>query len=185
MSVKPVYERQNFRQLDPGEWVQGHADYLLRYAIGKLNNEEHARDILQDTFLAGLEKTANFQFRCSERTWLTSILKNKIYRSYYHKARKKVIIESDLWEALEPDAVGSPLSRYYDNDPVVRKEFYRALDNCIQRLPNLWQQVFELKYLQDEPTPVICDRLGISPGNLWIICHRLRAEIKVSMKVFL
>ena len=67
-------------QLDPTKWIDLHADYLFNYAITRVNDREIARDIIQDTFVAGLKSKDNFKGQASERTWLVSILKRKIIK---------------------------------------------------------------------------------------------------------
>src|ERR1700752_3746381 len=68
--------------LDPRQWVKAHADYLYAYTLSRINNEEQAKDLVQETFLAALEKADKFEGKSSERTWLTAILKNKIIDIY-------------------------------------------------------------------------------------------------------
>src|ERR1700758_2507411 len=72
--------------LDPHHWVEAHADYLYVYARARINDEEQARDLVQETFLAALEKMMAFEGRSSECTWLTAILKNKIIDTYRRKS---------------------------------------------------------------------------------------------------
>ena len=72
--------------LDPHQWVKAHADYLYAYAIKRINDTELARDLVQETFLAALEKVDKFEGKSSERTWLTAILKNKIIDVYRKKS---------------------------------------------------------------------------------------------------
>jgi DNA-directed RNA polymerase specialized sigma24 family protein len=47
--------------LKPHEWVNAHADYLYAYTITRVNNEEQARDLVQETFLAALEGMHKFE----------------------------------------------------------------------------------------------------------------------------
>ena len=72
--------------LNPRQWVAAHADYLYAYAITRINDEEQAKDLVQETFLAALEKVNNFEGKSSERTWLTAILRNKIIDVYRKKS---------------------------------------------------------------------------------------------------
>ena len=46
--------------LDPHKWVKAHADYLYAYTIKRIDDTELARDLVQETFLAALEKVKNF-----------------------------------------------------------------------------------------------------------------------------
>src|ERR1700744_1714788 len=94
--------------LNPHQWVATHADYLYAYAISRINDEEQAKDVVQETFLAALEKVNSFEGKSSERTWLTAILRNKIVDVY----RKK---SSGL---ISPDAVNAEQeqSDFFDAD---------------------------------------------------------------------
>jgi DNA-directed RNA polymerase specialized sigma24 family protein len=43
-------------EMDPHKWVDLHADYLYAYAITRIGDEEQVRDLVQETFLAALER---------------------------------------------------------------------------------------------------------------------------------
>ena len=75
------------------QWVKKYADYLYAYAVIRINDQELARELVQDTFLAALERMEKFEARSSERTWLTAILKNKVIDVYRKKASMPVRIE--------------------------------------------------------------------------------------------
>ena len=49
-----------------------------------MNDHEISKDLVQETFFAGLKAMDNFQGLASERTWLIAILKRKII-DYYRK----------------------------------------------------------------------------------------------------
>ncbi|MEB0279860.1 MULTISPECIES: sigma factor [unclassified Mucilaginibacter] len=65
-------------QLDPKNWVKNHADYLYRYTITRVNDEEQSRDLVQETFLSALQGLQKFAGKSSERTWLTAILTHTV-----------------------------------------------------------------------------------------------------------
>src|SRR3954470_7794443 len=68
--------------IDPHQWVKNHADYMYAYTLSRINDDEQARDLVQETFLAALERVDKFEGKSTERTWLTAILKNKIVDVY-------------------------------------------------------------------------------------------------------
>ena len=79
---------------DPITWVEKYADFLYRFGMSRLRDEEVARDLVQDTFLAALQQLDRFKANSSEKTWLSAILKNKIadfYRKQASKGLKKII----------------------------------------------------------------------------------------------
>src|SRR5882757_5826770 len=121
-------------QLNPHHWVAAHADYLFGFAITRINDEELAKDLVQETFLAALEKAANFEGKSSERTWLTAILKNKIIDVYRKKSsglQNKMVKEaedeqSDFFNTDDGHWINSNGPKEFgieDKDRLVSREF--------------------------------------------------------------
>lgn len=180
--------------IDPHKWVSKHADYLYAYTITRINDEEQARDLVQETFLAALEKVHNFEGRSSERTWLTSILKNKIIDVYRKKssafAKRVDVIEAEEqqqdffdqadghWKpAHAPQAFG--IEQY---DPLHGKEFTSILQKCMQKLPALSSAVFTMKHMDDETTEFICSELKVTQSNYWVIIHRAKINLRACLQ---
>lgn len=176
--------------LEPRFWVERHADFLYSYAFARLNDDEQCRDLVQDTFLAALQKTASFRGDSSERTWLTAILKYKVIDIYrkrsgaFHLKETDGIAANDEEEFFELDdnhwkrEHWPALFGVEDKDPLHNKEFMRILQQCLQRLPPLWMSVFRLKHLDDEGTEMICEQLRISSANFWVIIHRAKVNLR-------
>lgn len=179
-------------QSNPHNWVMLYADYLFAYAQTRLNNEELAKDLVQETFLAALEKLAQFKGNSSERTWLTAILKNKVvdvYRKNSSGISKKNTVkeaqeeqqdffnpEDGHWnEAYYPQEFGA------EQDSILTKEFNQILQKCMQKLPPLWLSVFTMKLMDDEPTELICAELKVSAANFWVIIHRTKLNLRACL----
>ena len=60
--------------------VELYSDNVYRFILKNIRDEEKAKDIVQDTFMAGLKSANNYRGDASERTWLISILKRKIIK---------------------------------------------------------------------------------------------------------
>lgn len=179
---------------DPHHWVENHADYLFNYAITRINEEEQARDLVQETFLAALERLDKFEGRSSERTWLTSILKNKVIDVYRKKSsglgKKTTSLnaepqDQDFFDAGDghwktshrPEAFGIE-----DRDPLMNKELNSILQKCMQKLPALWLSVFTMKHMDDESTDVICAELKVTSANFWVIIHRAKLNLRACLQ---
>jgi RNA polymerase sigma-70 factor (ECF subfamily) len=176
---------------NPREWVSSHADYLYDFALSRINDEELARDLVQETFLAALEKINTFEGKSAVRTWLTAILKNKIIDVYRRKASVQyanlntgsesvAFFEADNghWiDAHAPVAFGIG-----QQHPLDSKEFNGVLRQCMDKLPSLWTSVFTLKHIDDTPTTMICDKLKISPANFWVIIHRTKVNLRACLQ---
>ena len=75
---------QTIHTLDPNKWIDNYADYLFNYTVTRVNNSDIAKDLVQETFFAGLKSAKNFEGKAAERTWLVAILKRKVI-DYYRK----------------------------------------------------------------------------------------------------
>jgi RNA polymerase sigma-70 factor (TIGR02943 family) len=178
--------------LNPHQWVNAHADYLYTFAITRINDEELAKDLVQETFLAALERMGKFEGKSSERTWLTAILKNKIvdvYRKNSSRLKTAALQEAgnELKDFFEEDGHwvtehGPKEFGIEDKDHIVNKEFEQVLQKCMQKLPALWKAVFTMKHIEDEPTDTICNELKVSSSNFWVIIHRTKLNLRACLQ---
>jgi RNA polymerase sigma-70 factor (ECF subfamily) len=180
--------------LNPQLWVKNYADYLYNYASTRLNDDELARDLVQETFLAALEKTEKFEGRSSERTWLTAILKNKVIDFYRKKSSglgnsfEKTLSDTDQFEFFDrqdghwkveyqPKAFG--LEEY---DLLGKKELSHILQKCLKKLPGLWLAVFTMKHMDDLASEAICSQLNVTDSNFWVIMHRTKVNLRACLQ---
>ena len=171
-------------QLHPENWVDLYADYLYNYAIARISDPEIAKDLVQETFFAGLKSAKNYKGTAAERTWLIAILKRKVI-DYYRKINSKkgkaeVRINYNSDSETEGDwleeQVADPLS-VLDNDFIENEELGAAIQECIGKLPPKQSKVFTLKTIKGLSTEDICNELGINPSNLWVMVHRARTAL--------
>lgn len=174
--------------LNPDTWVDHYADYLYNYAISRVNDMELAKDLVQETFFAGLRSAENFKGQASERTWLVAILKRKVIDHYRRKKTRKGSAEvrmefrgdsdeqGDWLESMVAD--GEALS---GSDLMENKELGLALSDCIEALPPKQGKVFRMKTLEGMGTEEICNSLSINPSNLWVMVHRARQSLMLCL----
>jgi len=181
------------QKLDPHQWVKTHADYLYAYTFARIRDEEQAKDLVQETFLAALEKVVSFEGKSSERTWLTAILRNKIVDVY--RKRSSVLISPELTNAEQEQVdffnaedghwnmkhAPQPIN-IDDHDPIAGKEFSKILQQCMQKLPALWMSVFTMKHMDDCTTDLICAELKLTAANFWVIIHRAKLNLRACLQ---
>lgn len=173
--------------LDPQKWVKNYSDNLLRFAFLRTGNNEQAKDLVQETFLAALRNAETYKGDISEKNWLYFILKNKIIDHYRKKAASLV---------TEIDALLEKSSDYFDeaghwkeaacpkewgvnySDPVEKEEFYEILNKCTQKLSELIRIVFTMKYIDEKESEEICKELQITSSNYWVIIHRAKLQVR-------
>lgn len=171
-------------ELHPDTWVDRYADYLFNYAMARVSDEELAKDLVQETFIAGLNSAKNFEGNAAERTWLVAILKRKVIDHYRKsnskkgKAEVRMSFNMDSEQAedwLEAKAADPESVR--ENDSIENEELGLAIQQCISLLPENHARVFTLKTIQQWSTEDICKELGITPSNLWVMVHRARTSL--------
>ena len=179
---------------DPKKWVDRYSDYLFKYAIARFNDEEVAKDLVQETFFSALKGLDKFEGKSSEKTWLTGILKHKIidvYRKEYSglngiKQTFEAEQESDdFFETSDGHWKSTHAPKSFgieQQDPLNNKEFNQTLLLCFKKLPALWATVFTMKHLDEDPTETILLDMNLSSSNFWVIIHRTKLSLRACLQ---
>ena len=179
--------KKNLKDIDPSTWVDDFGDELFRFALSKLRNETQAEDFVQETFMIAFKKLDTFEGRSSIKTWLFTIIKNKII-DYYRSSRYKLQDSNNatLDETLEINnfnqfGVWKTYVTNWASDPhlsLENKDFQKALLNCIEKLPEKHQEAFTMRFIEELETKDICKALNITSSNYWMILYRSRMALR-------
>lgn len=172
-------------RLDPAAWLDRHGDALFGYALQRVSDRELAADLVQDCLLSAWKNRAAFRGESTERTWLIAILKRRVIDHYRSRESRRVIREADhfhdggdtdgQWiEQEQPAAM--PDADLRD------REFRTVLQHCLDDLPGQHAIAFRMRYLDDAEATSICQHLGISSSNYWVILHRARLALQRCLK---
>lgn len=166
-------------------WINQFSDELYSWAFHKTSSKETAEDLVQDTFLAAFHKIETFKGESQPKTWLFSILNNKII-DYYRKKSKKFMISSDDYsrEMKTTDGFFDEHEKWKNESDIDEQhwldnpEFNTILLGCIKNLPENWQFIIQSKYILDKKSADICQELDITMSNYWQISHRAKLLLK-------
>lgn len=176
-------------------WVNQFSDELFSWALYKTSSKETAEDLVQETFLAAFHKIDTFQGKSQPKTWLFSILNNKVI-DYYRlsaKTTKKTfsISENNGYELS--DALFNETENWKNNDinPIWDQEeelldnpeFNNIMQGCMEDLPQKWKFAVTSKYLTDKNADEICQELEITTSNYWQIVHRAKLLLKKCLEM--
>ncbi len=170
-------------------WVNDFSEDLLSRAVYKTGNKEVAQDIVQDTFHAALKSYERFEGRSNPKTWLFSILNNKIvdhYRKVYTKKEKSMPF--DLSSVFNQDGEWNkdamPHNWEIEDDENIadNEEFRHILQECIRNLPEAGFIAIQNKYFEEKDSQDICKELNITPTNYWQIIHRAKLQLRKCME---
>jgi RNA polymerase sigma-70 factor (ECF subfamily) len=166
-------------------WVDCYTQDLYSWALHKVSNTELAQDLVQDTFLAAVEKAGSFKGDSSPKTWLFSILNHKIIDHYRKKVNQPSSFDNQLFSMFfeaggEWQETRKPKEWIDEQDEQVLDdpEFRKVLQHCLDALPDQWSTSVKLKYLMEKKGEEICQELGITPSNFWQIIHRAKLQLR-------
>ncbi len=179
--------------LEPQLWVERYGDYLFNFAIVRVNDTDKAEDLVQETFLSGLKAKDNFQGKSTERTWLISILKRKIidtYRKQYSSKESSMseyeqdISDRDFYQSEGPfkghwlEGKGPHSHSLLPEGEIEQAELAKIIQFCISNLPVNLASAFVMKMIDEVESGEVCQELGITPSNLWVMLHRARLKMR-------
>jgi RNA polymerase sigma-70 factor (TIGR02943 family) len=177
---------------NPEQWVAAYADYLYAFAQKRLPDPELCKDLVQDTFVSAIRNLPDFKGRSSEKTWLTSILRNKII-DLHRKGLSETLSTEHLSKEDHPESFfeenghwkskHSPRTWGLEEPGLLENEELKdILEQCMGKLPALWKMVFSMKYLDEENSTRICKELNLSPSNYWVIIHRAKLSLRACLE---
>ncbi|MDF1811776.1 MAG: RNA polymerase sigma factor [Verrucomicrobiales bacterium] len=178
----------HFHTLEPENWNQNFRSLLIQIAMTKVNDYHTAEDIVQDTFLSAWKSSDRFRGECSEKTFLTGILKNKIIDFYRKRGRRPVVpvsqIENNDTEEME-SWIENRAGNANNSSPattLLKQDFLFDLDRAIGQLPEKMATAYRLSVLDEKPTEEVTARLNITPTNLWVMVHRAKKLLRTELQ---
>jgi RNA polymerase sigma-70 factor (ECF subfamily) len=175
---------------DPATWVDAHGAALLAYATPRVRDQQTAEDLVQDTFLAAL-KADNFRGDAQERTWLISILRNKICDHFRRLARERAqpggdevdpVVDGQFSRIME-EWNKAPAKWVVDEEALIAdREFWDVFHGCLSALPSRQAAAFVLRMMEDVDAERVCQDLQVTATNLWVMLHRARCRLRACLE---
>lgn len=183
--------------IDPARWVDDHGDCLFRYAVSRVRDEAAAEDIVQDTLLSALRSLESYAGKAAERTWLVGILKNKV-ADHFRKGAREVAFDptetdlsefdpmferTDEWENHWHDTLSPRIWNRSPEESLEQTEFFGVLQDCLAKLPERVANAFTLREMNDIDAVEVCEILGLTQSNFWVMMHRARMSLRRCIEI--
>lgn len=151
--------------------VRRHHRRLLAYAVSIVNDENTARDVVQDAFVIAYRRLDEFDASKDFAAWVRGIVRNRCRES--RRARQKLVLVDEgtlhaieqqhlSWDAQESEHDGCLL---------------RALQSCLAKLPDMLQQAVNLFYLQKLSGADVASRIGVEEATIRKRLQRARQAL--------
>ncbi|HGY56062.1 MAG TPA: sigma-70 family RNA polymerase sigma factor [Caldithrix abyssi] len=158
--------------------VNRYSERIYNLALRILRNREDAEDVLQETFLAVVEKLHTFDGRSSFFTWIYRIATN----ASLMRLRKKKLIFQDLVDNDDfQETVESRVFIDWSQDPslgVFDEEVKRKIDEAVNKLSDIYRSVFILRDIEGLSIKETSEILGITEENVKIRLRRARQYLR-------
>lgn len=169
---------------------------MLRFAKIQLKDDALAEDMVQEALTTAWHKQEQFQAASSLKTWVLSILKNKI--TDHFRQTPPTTPSETLQE--ENDALDNIHRNYFDSgghwkknhqpqewrgipdEYIEHQHFFRALEECLSRLPEDTARIFYLREIDGWDTKEICQEFQLSKENCYVILHRARNALRLCLQ---
>jgi RNA polymerase sigma-70 factor, ECF subfamily len=166
-----------------------HRQYLLKVARLELRDGTSAEDIVSDVITQAFERRETFRGTSSLRTWLTSILKNRII-DLLRKQWREQPLESNTDDENGIDRLFDASGHYVHMPSDIRDpaelsqqdDFLAAVQKCIDLLPKRIGQIFVLREVFGSDTRELCKDLGLTTSNVWVQLYRARMMLRTCLE---
>jgi RNA polymerase sigma-70 factor (ECF subfamily) len=163
------------------ECVRDHLGQLLVVARRILDNEEDARDAVQEAFLSAFKEIARFEGRSRLSTWLHRITVNAaLIRRRARQRHPERSIEDLLPHFTEGEhQIDPPVPWRETSDQALQGEESRQLvRSCIDQLPETYRTVLLLRDIEGLDTEETARMLATSVGVVKTRLHRARQALR-------
>ena len=168
---------------------------MLRFARLQLRNDEIAEDVVQESIEAALRRSSTFAGRSTLKTWVFSILRNRII-DYLRQATRTIQLSSLVGDGEDSqERLGEmfndegrwrdthrPTSWPSPDRMMESRQFWAVFEACLEHLPANTARVFMMREFLGFEVNEICSRLSISSGNCHVIMHRARLGLRACME---
>lgn len=170
-----IKQCQNNQQKAQAEVYQLFSAKLFSVCLRYSNNYEDAQDVFQDGFIQIFKKINQFRFQGSFEGWMRRIMVNACIEKHRKKNHLYVINED-----ITSDESMEEFNFEFDEEP--ENHTYSELLEIIQKLPNRYQQVFNLYVFEEFSHQQIADALEISVGTSKSNLSRAREKLMDMIK---
>ncbi len=164
---------------------------MLKFAQMQLRDASLAEDAVQEALVAALAGGRSFAGRSAVKTWVFSILRNKIVdliRLQSRSTNVSALGEDDAaldetFDALfKANAHWRPETRPFgwgDPEETLREErFWEVFEICLNHLPEKTARVFMMREFLEFETDEVCRELSLTTSNCNVILHRARHGLR-------
>lgn len=179
-AAEPPTDTQLARRVQQGDsaafdaLVTRHMQRAFGVAMRLLDQREDAEDLVQDAFIAALEKIDTYDSQREFAPWFYRILVNRCLNARKSRTRRSTLELSD-------DAVSSVASPLLETE---RSELRTHLKRAMDVLPERQRTIVTLFDVEGFSSPEVAEILGISDGTVRWHLHQARQVLREALEPY-
>jgi RNA polymerase sigma-70 factor (ECF subfamily) len=185
---QPITANPGQLDIEPEQLVRDNIAWMLNLAERLLSDRALAEDAVQDAFISAFRGLQKFEHRSSLKTWLHRITVNAaLTKLRQSKRRAEQSIDEDLPEFDRYECrIEAPWNSLATVEEVIESDELRhQVTECINRLPDSYRIVLQLRDIEGYDTAEVALQLDISESNVKVRLHRARAALKKQLEPIL
>lgn len=177
-------------QLHSPAFLQDLRQQMIKFTFLQLSSLPQAEDVVQEALTSAFQHLDSFKGRAAFKTWVFSILKNKIIDVLRQKSR--LVAMSELFKDEESelsvdelfDASGhwhkyeAPQAWQSPEEMIEQSDFWIIFEACLDHLPAKYAQVFMMREVIELSSNEICSKLELSISNFNVLMYRSRTRLR-------
>jgi RNA polymerase sigma-70 factor (ECF subfamily) len=158
------------------QWFRRYADAVYTFVYYKVGKDSDlARDIVQDTFLEGIAKIAQYnQKKASMYVWLLFLSRNHIKRALRAKKRSFTNTCIHLPDKRYLDYCRNISSQIIPEEIIHTQEMAELVQITLGGIPAGYREILRLHYYEGNSIKKIADFRQITEGAAKVLLHRAR-----------
>lgn len=148
-------------------------------ALSYMQNEADAEDVAQEAFIKAFRGLSTFRAESKFSTWLISITLNE---ARGRLRRQSIVRMESLEETQQEEKPVSPALlrdwREIPSEALERMEIRQLLHDAVERLPEIYRQVFLLRDVEELNVNETAEVLNISVPSVKVRLHRARLMLQ-------
>lgn len=151
-------------------------DQIYYFILSKIRNKTDSEDITIGTFTKVFTKLKLYNSDFEFGTWIRAIAYNTMVDHIRKKPELKISLDNEF-EQIDVEAATPTPEQHF-----IIKQDNKKLMNAIHNLPEIYQKVIELRYLEEKNYKDIATELGLTMSNVKVRLLRAKKLLEEEFK---
>jgi RNA polymerase sigma-70 factor, ECF subfamily len=158
--------------------VQRFQGKIFAYIMRLTNHRDHAHEIAQDVFLKTYKHIHRFDTERKFSSWIYRIAHNESVNWLKKKTRAKV----ESLDAHVENGFQAASAQNIENELIIKQD-KQTVHQAIDKLPEKYKEVMELRYLQDKSYDEIGEKLDKPINTVGTLINRAKKKLAIELEV--